>query len=160
MLLLAPINGKSHFLYISSFAKALLERGHEVTFLTSNSLSHLKLANYTEVLIDPPLDLLGMSKYSNDPNKIFIKSCYNRLLSLVKQDDLIERSSGSIFGGITFMPTFVKMMNEYNLENSHVQKFIKRTDLHFDVIVAEEFYADSFLMLGYKHQAPIVTICV
>lgn len=64
VLLLAPINGKSHFLYMSSFARALLDRGHEVTFLTSNSLSHLKLANYTEVLIDPPQDLMSFSKFN------------------------------------------------------------------------------------------------
>lgn len=51
------MNGKSHFLYVSTFVHALLNRGHEVTYLTSNTLSHLKLANYTEVLIDPPLDL-------------------------------------------------------------------------------------------------------
>lgn len=61
VLVLGPMNGKSHFLYVSSFVKALQGRGHEVTFLTSNSLMHLKLANYSEVLIDPPLDLFKKS---------------------------------------------------------------------------------------------------
>lgn len=59
VLVLGPMNGKSHFLYVSSFVQALLNRGHEVKYLTSISLMHLKLANYTEVLIDPPLDVLG-----------------------------------------------------------------------------------------------------
>lgn len=59
VLVLGPMNGKSHFLYVSSFVQALQSRGHEVTYLTSNSLMHLKLANYTEVLIDPPLDLMS-----------------------------------------------------------------------------------------------------
>lgn len=63
ILILAPMNGKSHFLYMSSFVKAAVERGHEVTFLTSNSLNDLNLANYTEVLVDPPLDLAANSKY-------------------------------------------------------------------------------------------------
>lgn len=62
VLVLGPMNGKSHFLYVSSFVHALLNRGHEVTYLTSISLSHLKLANYTEVLIDPPLDLMSKCK--------------------------------------------------------------------------------------------------
>lgn len=61
VLFLGPFNGKSHFLYIQSFVRALIERGHEVTFLTSNSLSHLNLANYTEVLVDPPIDLTSQS---------------------------------------------------------------------------------------------------
>lgn len=63
VLFLAPLNGKSHFLYMSSFVRALLDRGHKVTFLTSNSLSHLNLANYTEVLIDPPFDIATNCNY-------------------------------------------------------------------------------------------------
>lgn len=72
ILVLGPINGKSHFLYVSSFVKALQSRGHEVTFLTSNSLMHLKLANYTEILIDPPLDLLSKCN-SNTEQKLYHK---------------------------------------------------------------------------------------
>lgn len=57
------------------------------------------------------------------------------------------------------MPTFLTANNKYNIENANVQEFIKRTDLHFDVIVSEEFYADSFLMFAHKHKAPVVSIC-
>lgn len=62
ILFLGPFNGKSHFLYCQTFVKELINRGHEVTYLTSNSLKHLNMANYTEVLIDPPLDLSQISK--------------------------------------------------------------------------------------------------
>ena len=65
MLFLTPFNGKSHQLYVSSFVIALLDRGHEVTFLTSQSLNHLKLKNYTEILIDPPFDIHSVCKFSN-----------------------------------------------------------------------------------------------
>lgn len=65
MLFLAPFNGRSHFLYLQSFVLALLDRGHEVTFLTSQSLNHLKLKNYTEVLIDPPFDIHSLCKFQN-----------------------------------------------------------------------------------------------
>lgn len=57
VLFLAPFNGKSHFLYMQTFVKALLSRGHEVSFLTSNSLKNENFTNYTEYLIDPPLDM-------------------------------------------------------------------------------------------------------
>lgn len=53
------MNGKSHFLYTSTFVRVLLNRGHEVTYLTSTSISmnEPNLANYTEVLIDPPQNM-------------------------------------------------------------------------------------------------------
>lgn len=50
-------------------------------------------------------------------------------------------------------------MNDYALNNVNVQKLIHSTDLHFDVFINEEFWADSFLLFAYKFKAPIVTIC-
>lgn len=61
VLFIAPMNGKSHFLFMSSFVKELLNRGHEVTYLTSITLKHLNLANYTEILVEPALDLSAAS---------------------------------------------------------------------------------------------------
>lgn len=60
---MGTFNGKSHFLYMQSFVKALLKRGHDVTFITSQSMSNLNLANYTEVLIDPPFDLHSLCEF-------------------------------------------------------------------------------------------------
>lgn len=77
----------------------------------------------------------------------------------VKQNELIETSSGSVLSSIMMLTMLPKMMNNYTLENANIQKFIKSTDYHFDVIVAEEFFADSLLMFAHKHKAPVVTIC-
>ena len=63
VLVMCPFNGKSHFLYMQSFVKALLNRGHEVTFLTSQSMGKVKSENYTEVLIDPPFDVYSLCKF-------------------------------------------------------------------------------------------------
>lgn len=60
---------------------------------------------------------------------------------------------------IDILATFSKMSNGYSWENANVQKFIKSTDHQFDVIVAEDFYVDSFFMFAHKYNAPIVTIC-
>lgn len=68
ILFLAQFNGRSHFLWLSSFVLALLDRGHEVTFLTSQSLNH-NLTNpklYKEVLVDPPFDLYSLCKFQNE----------------------------------------------------------------------------------------------
>lgn len=62
ILFLAPLNGKSHWLYMSKFVMALSDRGHEVTFITSNSLKRFNLPNYSEVLIDPPLKMESASE--------------------------------------------------------------------------------------------------
>lgn len=63
ILMMGPFNGKSHFLYLQHFVRALLDRGHEVTFLTSQSMSQLNLVNYTEVLIDPPFDVYALCEF-------------------------------------------------------------------------------------------------
>lgn len=61
ILVSAPFNGKSYWIYMSTFVKELLNRGHEVTTITSISMSS-KLDNYTEILIDPPCDWLSKSQ--------------------------------------------------------------------------------------------------
>lgn len=62
ILFLAPLNGKSHWMYLQTFIEAILDRGHEVTCITSITFNGPKSENYTEVLIDPPLDLNVVSK--------------------------------------------------------------------------------------------------
>lgn len=64
VLVLVPMNGKSHWNYMKVFVKEFLIRGHEVTCVTSISMGDHKFENYTEILIDPPLNLQGFCEYS------------------------------------------------------------------------------------------------
>lgn len=66
VLFLGTFNAKSHVLYMQSFIKAVIDRGHEVTYVTSQSLNHMNLTNYTEVLIDPPFEFFSLSKCKNE----------------------------------------------------------------------------------------------
>lgn len=50
---------------MASFVRALLDRGHHVTFLTGTSMEHLNLANYTEILVDPPFDFEKQRQFLN-----------------------------------------------------------------------------------------------
>lgn len=77
---------------------------------------------------------------------------------LVKQQDIIDTADGSVFSSVLMLAQITKMKNEYTFENPNVQKFIKSTGQHFDVIVAEEFFCDGLYMLAHKYKAPIVTI--
>lgn len=68
-------------------------------------------------------------------------------------------NENSPFTSVEQRGSFLNMMNDYSLNNVNVQKLIHSTDLHFDVVINEEFWADSFLMFAHKFKAPIITIC-
>lgn len=54
---------------------------------------------------------------------------------------------------------FGNLSASYVMSHANVQKLIHRTDLHFDLVINQEVFHDSFLMFGHKFNAPIVTIC-
>lgn len=56
ILFLSLYHAKSHEIYLQSFVKALLKRGHHVTHLTHTASHWQSNTNYTEILIDPPFD--------------------------------------------------------------------------------------------------------
>lgn len=62
ILFLVPFNAKSHWLFLENFVKALLERQHELTCITSISLTGTHPVNYTEILIEPALDFESICK--------------------------------------------------------------------------------------------------
>lgn len=53
ILFITFVNGKSHWLYFQKLVKALLDRQHEVTCVTSRTWAGLKPTNYTEILAEP-----------------------------------------------------------------------------------------------------------
>lgn len=47
---------------------------------------------------------------------------------------------------------------DFGLASRAVQKFIHSTDSHFDLVINEEMFSESWLMFGYKFNAPMMTI--
>lgn len=83
-----------------------------------------------------------------------------KIIFSVPVEDLFKMGEEqSPFHFINDMPSFSNVMNAYAFENANVQKLIHSTDLHFDVIINEEFFADSFLMFAHKYNAPTITLC-
>lgn len=77
ILFLTPFNGKSHWILMETIIEALLDRQHHVTTITSFAWNGAKPANYTEILIDPPLDFESYSKqYFN-----LAKICYLKFIT-------------------------------------------------------------------------------
>lgn len=65
----------------------------------------------------------------------------------------------SPFGVVDAFRSFANASLDYALDDKNVKKFIRRTDLHFDLVINEDIYYDALLMFGHKFKAPIVTIC-
>lgn len=66
ILVIVPMNGKSHWDYMKNFINELLNRGNEVTCITTITMGENQPQNYTEILIDPPFlkENLGKSTKS------------------------------------------------------------------------------------------------
>lgn len=137
ILLLTPLNGKSHWLFMQHVIRALLERHHEVTAITAIAWDGVKPDNYTEILIDPPIDV----------EKIF------------PQSQVFEAESGSILSSLLLLPMIGKATADYALNCSNVQKFLHDDSLSFDLVINEEFYMESFSMFAHRFKAPLLAIC-
>lgn len=59
----------------------------------------------------------------------------------------------------TMIPYFGYISADHAFGTKNVQDFMKRKDLHFDLIIHEEVFHDSFLIFGHRFQAPVVSIC-
>ncbi|XP_062551806.1 UDP-glycosyltransferase UGT5-like [Armigeres subalbatus] len=136
ILFLIPFPGSSHWLMFKHFITELTVRGHEVTAVTSYKFVD-PIDNYTEVLIDPSYPIL---------EKFPISAIYS---SQDYQND---------FKNLVLYWRLGLETSRYALENYNVQQFINREDLHYDLIVAEQFFQESWLMFAHKFNAPIVTI--
>lgn len=62
ILFLTPFNAKSHWILMERIIETLLNRQHHVTTITNFKWNGPKPANYTEILIDPPLNFESYSK--------------------------------------------------------------------------------------------------
>lgn len=137
ILLLTPLNGKSHWMFMQHIIKALLDRHHEVTVVTSITWTGIKPDNYTEILIDPPLDIA----------------------SVFPQSKVFEAESGSVLSSLLFLPMLGKESAEHALNSTNVQKFLHDDRLSFDLVINEEFFMESFSMFAHRFNAPLLTIC-
>lgn len=54
--------GQSHWNYMKVFIESLLNRGNEITCITSITMGENKPQNYTEILMDPPYYRTNLSK--------------------------------------------------------------------------------------------------
>ncbi|XP_055588577.1 UDP-glycosyltransferase UGT5-like [Uranotaenia lowii] len=136
ILFLAPFNGPSHWLMLKQIIRELASRGHEITCITGIKFGE-KLPNYNEVFIDPPYPMW---------DKFPLAAIYN------------TKGYTSDFNNLFLYWRLGLDNSQYGLESENVQRFLNRDDLHFDLVVSEQFFQESWLMFAHKYNAPIVTI--
>lgn len=165
ILVIVPMNGKSHWDYMKNFINELLDRGNEVTCITTITMGDKLPKNYTEILIDPPFLKENLGELTKLKLTVGLSSHFFEFLSLflslllVKEEDLFKWSSKSPFVTYIISVMFVKNSNIHGFENEKVQEFIHSKDQHFDLVLLQETFHDSYLMLAHKFKAPVALIC-
>ena len=76
----------------------------------------------------------------------------------VSQDELFKISEESSVSILFKLAGIRKFSAEYAFESVQVQQFLQRQDLHYDLVINEEFFQESFSMFAYKYKTPLVTI--
>uniref|UniRef100_A0A8D8CYC2 UDP-glucuronosyltransferase n=2 Tax=Culex pipiens TaxID=7175 RepID=A0A8D8CYC2_CULPI len=139
ILLVSTFPGKSHWLTFEHILGELLDRGHEITAITNyplkNSTRHGD--RYREVLIDPPFDF-----EADLPMESYYKTT----------------AFSNPFFKLNILLWLGLATTEYAFESPNVGSFMKEEGLGYELVIAEQFAQEAFLMFGHKYRASIVTI--
>uniref|UniRef100_A0A1B0CBS4 Udp-glucoronosyl and udp-glucosyl transferase n=1 Tax=Lutzomyia longipalpis TaxID=7200 RepID=A0A1B0CBS4_LUTLO len=135
ILFMAPFPVPSHWFWLNSIVEGLLDKGHEVTAIT-NFRAKQPHVNYTEIILDPPFDLL---KYS--PEHLIYELKYR-----------------SDFSNLFLIWNVGLLSTKYALEHPKVAQLIRSDSEEFDLVISEQFGQEAFLMFAHKYNAPLVTI--
>ncbi|XP_021696236.1 UDP-glucuronosyltransferase 2B1 [Aedes aegypti] len=128
---------RSHWMMIDSILNGLLDRGHQVTVIANHPLSR-KHENYTDLRVSPIYDFWKKS---------------------VKVDSLYDLTEISIHQMLmNFLYSLGLETAQHGFTRDNIREFIRSDDSHFDLILAEQFYQEAYLMLAHKYKAPIVTV--
>ncbi|XP_065082716.1 UDP-glycosyltransferase UGT5-like [Ochlerotatus camptorhynchus] len=128
---------RSHWMMIDAILNGLLDRGHQVTTIANYPLSR-QHANYTDLRVAPIYDFWEKS---------------------VKVDSLFDLTEISIHQMLmNFLYSMGVETTQHGFTRENVREFIQQDESHFDLILAEQFYQEAYLMFAHKYKAPIVTV--
>ncbi|XP_062553447.1 UDP-glycosyltransferase UGT5-like isoform X2 [Armigeres subalbatus] len=128
---------RSHWMMIDAILNGLLDRGHHVTAIANYPLSR-KHDNYTDIRVAPIYDF------------------WKKSVSVDSLFDLTEISIHQMLMGFLF-PIGLQTA-EHGFTRDNVREFIQNDNSHFDLLLAEQFFQESYLMFAHKYKVPIVTV--
>ncbi|XP_055596000.1 UDP-glycosyltransferase UGT5-like [Uranotaenia lowii] len=139
ILLVSSFPGQSHWLTFEHIVNELLERDHEITAITNYRMKNSDKYSdrYREILIDPIFDF-----EDGLPMEFYYRSS----------------SFANPYFKLKVLWWLGLETTRHALECKNVQKFIHDDRSQYDLVIAEQFVQESFLLLAHKYQAPVVTI--
>ncbi|XP_055542683.1 UDP-glycosyltransferase UGT5-like [Wyeomyia smithii] len=138
ILLVSSFPGMSHWLMFEHVVNELLSRGHEITTISNYRLKSSTYSDrYREVLIQPVFDFEG---------DLPMESYYR------------TTAFSSPFYKLQILWWLGLATTEHAFKSKNVQQFLREDGLQYDLIIAEQFVQEAFLMFGHRYRAPVVTI--
>ncbi|RZF43050.1 hypothetical protein LSTR_LSTR001228 [Laodelphax striatellus] len=136
ILSVCTLSAKSHHYIIQPVLRELVNRGHELTFITSIP-TNMKAPNYREIAV---------------------KTDFEDKMKEMLTFEFIKKMSGiRIFNMIGIWP-MGWMMSEDTLKHAEVQKLLNSESEKFDLIILEtHFGQESLLGFGHRFNAPVVS---
>ncbi|XP_075152982.1 UDP-glycosyltransferase family 301 member D1 [Haematobia irritans] len=135
ILFMGPFPAPSHWMWLEHFQRDLLERGHHITTVNNHPTKYPH-TNLTEIIIDPMFDI---PKY-------------------LPVEDIFTLRYPSDFENLEMWWSVGMWTSEYALNDPKIKALISSKDMHFDLVILEQFFHESFLMFGHKFKCPVVTI--
>lgn len=136
ILLLMPIGTRSETHLLNPIAKALLDRGHQVTLVTPSS-SSIKHKNFKEVVPTKPLDFLDFDK--SDGNILDIRGAKDDVMAVLFLD----------------MSYITERCHEV-YKNKEFGSIIQKDS--YDLVLTSAFFSECFLGVIHKLKAPYIQI--
>uniref|UniRef100_A0A034VV73 UDP-glucuronosyltransferase n=1 Tax=Bactrocera dorsalis TaxID=27457 RepID=A0A034VV73_BACDO len=135
ILFMGPFPAPSHWMWLEHFLRDLLQRGHHVTALTNHRAKYVH-PNLTEIIIDPQFNI---------PHYF-------------PKENIFKMRYASDFQNLQMWFHVGLLTSEYALNDPKVKALIASKDQHFDLIILEQFFHESFLMFAHKFKCPVVTL--
>lgn len=77
----------------------------------------------------------------------------------MKNEDIFKFVGLPLFIMTLSIPIFGSGAAAHALGTKNVQEFVRSKNMHFDLVIHEDVYMDSFLIFGHVFKAPVVSIC-
>ncbi|XP_055915994.1 UDP-glucosyltransferase 2-like [Eupeodes corollae] len=131
---------RSHYMMHTVLIKELLNRGHEVTFITTMPMGKNLGKHYTEVLIPT-------YNYQKD------------VIGLFNIKTIFELTTLTLKDFFRMMDLLGTRTTEFALQQPNVQEILHRNDTKnvYDLLIVEQFYQEAFLALALKYDIPTIS---
>nr|XP_017035577.1 UDP-glycosyltransferase UGT5 [Drosophila kikkawai] len=133
---------RSHFMMTNAIIRELVQRGHEVTFITPFSLAKENLgANYTEVLLP-------------------LYNTWADISEIMKTSSALDMVDVPKWTAMKLAQHIGLKSTDFALAQPEIQKLIHAKDKvgKYDLLLVEQFYNEGALMLGHLYQVPVISI--